>query len=951
MEFRAGELDESISPDQMLTEAGKDAEQMPAASIIRQAKSTQTLVWMATVAIASIVLVCLTTTSRSSLAADENLVESFAGAKPAWRLVEENCGVVITSHQRVRAETENNSTFESLEFTSGSGTRAYWQYDIEPVLVIRELIPSVWIRSNRPHVQLHALVVLPNTLAPDGRQPIRFLVDGPAYTDVGRWQKLTFAHLENDIATLVKQKVVIYRRSLGADVVDESGAYVAALVVNGYGGIGASQVQFDDITLEGNIPWDGLASDATPTATNHDLRDASRIAVTPDSERAQRAQHLMGDETQTGHSMSVVAQANGQIEVNGVPFFARAIQHRGEALYDLREMGFNTVLLDHPPTAALAEEAAAGGMWLICPPHVQPIRNGHSLYRRVLAWNLGHGLVLENLAAVRNRGVELANRPDLPRRPTYAHIHQGISLFGQYVDIVEIGRPVTGTSFSATEYFGWLRRRLNQAPKRATVWGTVSTQYPRSLLDQAGRLTRLRHEPTVSIDELESIAIESLAAGCRGLVFQSQSRLDELDRETGRRARILEWLNGELAPLEPWIAAGTVVGEKRVSQSGVVSDTISTNRAELILVRRRTMRSSRGGGQPDPVTLHLNQSSLVSSAYLLTSHGATPLRHDRRTASLRLRLEKVYGCAKVVVTQDPLALQHITNAGGESAQDHVTLHADCLADWRVNLDGVLTQLVNDGVNTSKSSRLTQEAGSSLTQARRFLLSGDSRTADALLRSTQWQLAEATKDLINTLRAPFPNPLASPLLVVAEWLPEHVRLGSDLASSNWSLNSMPAGQFRSLEHLQHSGWSNHRSPDERLVTSVDLIPTSEQSDDHFLRLKVEPTASLARHELLEATPLWIVSPPIHTRANDIVRIHGRVRFRATHPEHQGELLIIDSLGGLTLAERYQDNTEWREFTMYRAANDQHELRITFAMTGPGVAWLDDLEVQTTELIVR
>ena len=58
-----------------------------------------------------------------------------------------------------------------------------------------------------------------------------------------------------------------------------------------------------------------------------------------------------------------------------------------------------------------------------------------------------------------------------------------------------------------------------------------------------------------------------------------------------------------------------------------------------------------------------------------------------------------------------------------------------------------------------------------------------------------------------------------------------------------------------------------------------------------------------------------------------------------------LLVIDSLGGERLAERIVPGDGWRNFVMYRAAARADNVTVTFALTGVGEAWIDNVSIQT------
>ena len=60
------------------------------------------------------------------------------------------------------------------------------------------------------------------------------------------------------------------------------------------------------------------------------------------------------------------------------------------------------------------------------------------------------------------------------------------------------------------------------------------------------------------------------------------------------------------------------------------------------------------------------------------------------------------------------------------------------------------------------------------------------------------------------------------------------------------------------------------------------------------------------------------------------------------------MIIDSLGGPSMAERIPVTDGWQEFTLYRGVESDRELQITFALTGAGEAMFDEVTIRTVDL---
>jgi hypothetical protein len=97
--------------------------------------------------------------------------------------------------------------------------------------------------------------------------------------------------------------------------------------------------------------------------------------------------------------------------------------------------------------------------------------------------------------------------------------------------------------------------------------------------------------------------------------------------------------------------------------------------------------------------------------------------------------------------------------------------------------------------------------------------------------------------------------------------------------------------------------------------------------------------------LESPPVWITAPPLAVNAGQVLLIHGWVQTPQPITASVDGLLIVDSLGGEPLAQRVRGTSGWQEFGLYRVAPQSGTLTVTFALTGLGEAWLDDVTIQT------
>ena len=154
----------------------------------------------------------------------------------------------VEGPQRVRGESHAGEWCERLRVIGSNGSFVHVSHEIGPSPIIAELRGSVWIRSDRPGIQLLARVVFPRTEDPRTGEPVSMLIRGTSYTQVGDWQQLTIT----DTPALVARGVRVLRAQLGHDV-DAREAYLDRVLLNVYGGQGQTNVWIDDLELNGHI--------------------------------------------------------------------------------------------------------------------------------------------------------------------------------------------------------------------------------------------------------------------------------------------------------------------------------------------------------------------------------------------------------------------------------------------------------------------------------------------------------------------------------------------------------------------------------------------------------------------------------------------------------------------------------------------------------------------------
>ena len=87
--------------------------------------------------------------------------------------------------------------------------------------------------------------------------------------------------------------------------------------------------------------------------------------------------------------------------------------------------------------------------------------------------------------------------------------------------------------------------------------------------------------------------------------------------------------------------------------------------------------------------------------------------------------------------------------------------------------------------------------------------------------------------------------------------------------------------------------------------------------------------------------------MQVQAGQIVCIHGWVQVPNDITASTDGLLVVDSLSGEALADRIGKTKGWRQFALYRVAPQSGPMCVTFALSGIGEAWLDDVAIQVLD----
>jgi hypothetical protein len=431
----------------------------------------------------------------------------------------------------------------------------------------------------------------------------------------------------------------------------------------------------------------------------------------------------------------------------------------------------------------------------------------------------------------------------------------------------------------------------------------------------------------------------------RGLEFASHSRLDAQDNDTRLRALTLAILNAELDLVEPWAAAGSYSATADSNDPHVKGVLLQYESSRLLIV-------TRVGPHAQYVPQHANGDSVsfvvpgVPESHdlvELTIGGVRPLKRKRVTGGTLITLADFDTTTFVLMTPDPTMVNALARRLTGIASRAADLERELVARTLAGVESVERRLPAEVRDETLSTGLIAAARQDLRAADTALRAGDRRAAYVAARRANTSLGQLERKHWERAAASLRASVASPFVGSFGTLPEHWQLIAALRASPEQANQLPAGDFEDLQTVVQAGWRHLAHPIQGVETSIEIAPGGMSSGRSCLRMEVRPQELQSAAALLESAPVWITSPPVGMRRGEIVCIRGRVRVATPVRGSVDGLMIVDSLGGEALAERFGQTNDWEEFVLYRAASGDGEITVTFALTGYGEAMIDDVTI--------
>src|SRR5262245_49959617 len=112
----------------------------------------------------------------------EFLQQGFEGREPVWARGAADASPRETAHVLTEETARGGHRSEYIEVQAQQGSYIYYTFPVGRAPVAEELLAGLWVKANRPGVQLLARLVLPHERDPkDLSRPLTTLLRGDVY--------------------------------------------------------------------------------------------------------------------------------------------------------------------------------------------------------------------------------------------------------------------------------------------------------------------------------------------------------------------------------------------------------------------------------------------------------------------------------------------------------------------------------------------------------------------------------------------------------------------------------------------------------------------------------------------------------------------------------------------------------------------------------------------------
>jgi hypothetical protein len=882
----------------------------------------------------------------------------FEGLKTAWDKASSDAPFDEIKHALTDLASHDGKQSEYLQLDVKQGNFIYYQYPVGKAPVGDELTAGVWIKADRPGVQLLARLVLPNQRDPKNlANVLTTFLRGDVYQQAGQWKRLA---LSRPVQLMKNQKTLMQAQENAQ--LDFTGAYIDNLLLNVYAGPGPTQVWIDDLEI-GPVVGGVVATPATRPSgppTPGTLTNIPRPKV---------------------NASLAVELRNNQIVVNQNRILIHGIRYTDTALKPLRDAGFNTLLVDGNVSEPILREAAEMDFWVapqlsLLADNGQPrspdeVRSQLNRFggNSVLFVRFGGMLTFEQANLV-NKATQVLREVE-PNRLVAGDVWDGLQPFSRSLDLVGIHRWPLMTSMELPQYREWLELRRKLANPDVFTWTWIQTHLTEAmsqLLYDHPTSTGFTEPVGPQPEQIRLLTYTALAAGCRGLAFYSDRFL--ADSHQGRdRLLSCALLNQEMEMLEPLLADASTTEWIDTSVPDIKAAVIRCAHGVLVLPMWQGTFAQCVPGQAASSKLSITVPQVPASTQVFEISPAEVkhLQPQRIHTGMKVTLREFGLTAALLFTSDMELIARY--------QDKTRVRRQQAAQWSYDLaEYELQKVVRVQEQLEKMGRSVPDTQQRLDDAKKRLKSAkemwDNRLfaeayheAQRVLRPLRVVMREQWEKAARGLDSPVTNPYA----VSYYTLPRFWQLKDYIRTSVAADNLLPSGDFEDSPERKQETWQVPDLPplDEVDVTAQRvgrLKPPEEAKTDAKLKLspyvfaaaphggkrcvmlQIRPKGEKAAPQALDRTQILVHSPPVRLQPGTPVQITAWMCIPSKIQASPDGALFYDSAGGEEMAIRLREAMGWKKLTLYRRVPANGVIQVTLALTGLGTVLFDDIAIE-------
>lgn len=878
----------------------------------------------------------------SRIAAQQVHRNGFESQKTTWVKSTADAQFIETAHAISDEGAHDGQRSEFIQLHAKPGNFIYYQYGVGKGPLSDEFNARIWVKSNRPGIQLMARLILPKERDPNNLEGrLSTLMRGDVYRNVGRWQQLEIPRPQQ-----LGKKIQQLMQAQFKKQIDFTDAYVDSLVLNVYAGPGATEVWIDDLEI-GPLSPDSAA-------TRAELTGVVRPGRNPGIE------------------------LNGtQMLVGGKPFIFRLVQNTDTPLRVLRDAGFNTVLMNYAADSKLIQEAEDLGFWLVprmkvlsedprlaSPEGINKEVSRWSEHDALLFWHLGGTLNFDQAPALA-RATQLVKSAD-PGRPLTADVRDGLLPFSRNLSLLGVHRYPLMTTMELGAYREWLDQRRRLAQPGTFLWTWIQTHMPewytQVLYERTANEAPFAEPVGPQAEQIRLMTYIAVAAGYKGIGYWSDRWL--ADSHQGRdRLLACALLNQELDMLEPFLMVDDAPQWLDTSVPDVKAAVLRGTKGMLVMPMWIGSGAQFVPGQAavGKLTLTVPQIPQSMQAWEVSPADVRSLRTERVVGGTKVTVPEFGLTSAIVFTSDTKSIVRF--------QEQARSRRQLASQWAYDLAlyelekvrKVQEQLVQLGAAIPDAAHLLQDAENRLRSAKQLW---DTRVFAESYHESQ----RAMRPVRILMRAEWDKaikgldtPVASPCAVTFFSLPRHVQFMNQVHSAVTSTNVLPGGDFEIIPERVQEAWKPAEPTLDDVELTVDRVGEIEskiklkdggvvnpqerpREGKQCARLQIKPRAKAAPPAALERAMLALVSPTVKLQPGTIVQVSGWVRIPEAIKASPDGALFYDSAGGEALAVRLTAPTPWKKFTLYRKVPPSGTMNVTVALTGLGAAYFDDIRIE-------